>query len=60
VPQSKLTKCPGCDLELPEGDVRAQKEHMEEHHPEIIAERLENAGFRQEGEEWIDTLSASD
>ncbi len=56
-----LIQCPGgCGLELPEDDFRAQKEHMEKNHPEIIAERLQNAGFRREGGEWVDTLSAED
>lgn len=53
-------QCPGCDLKLPEDDVRAQQEHMEREHPEIIAERLVSAGFRQEGGEWIDTLATDD
>lgn len=57
---SETIRCPGCDLELPEDDVRAQKAHLESRHPEIIAERLESAGFRQEGGEWVDTLSSDE
>lgn len=49
--------CPGCDLELPEEDLRAQVEHMEAEHPEIVAARLEAAGFRRDGDRWIDTLA---
>ena len=62
MPQNpKLIPCPGgCGLELPEGDIRAQKVHIESRHPEIIAKRLESAGFRQEGGKWIDILSAED
>lgn len=59
-PTPKTIRCPGCGLELPEDDLIAQKEHMEKHHPEIIADRLEKAGFRREGDEWVDQLSASD
>ena len=35
-----MIKYPGCDLELPENDPEAQIKHMEEKHPNIIAERL--------------------
>ena len=35
-----MIKCPGCGLELPENDLEAQVKHMEEKHPDIIAERL--------------------
>lgn len=33
-------KCPGCDVRLPENDIRTQMAHMEKHHPEIIKQRL--------------------
>jgi len=36
----KMIRCPGCGHVLPEDDLRAQIEHMEENHPEIIALRL--------------------
>lgn len=34
-------KCPGCDTWTGEKDLWGQKAHMEEHHPNIIARRLE-------------------
>lgn len=50
-------KCPGCDLQLPAGDLQAQMAHLEGEHSEIIRGRLEDAGFRRgEDGEWIDTL----
>lgn len=36
----KMIKCPGCADELPENDLRAQMQHMEKNHPEIINQRL--------------------
>jgi len=39
--QGKMIKCPGCDLMLPEDDLQAQVEHMDEFHPDIVAKRLE-------------------
>jgi len=33
-------KCPGCDVRLPEDDIRAQMDHMDKNHPEIIKQRL--------------------
>ena len=41
----KMVKCPGCSLELPEDDPRAQMRHMDEAHPDIIAQRLKEAGI---------------
>lgn len=41
-------KCPGCDLELPEDDLGAQVEHMEQNHPEIIIQRLKKEGLWDE------------
>jgi len=39
---SEMLKCPGGGgLELPEDDLQAQVEHMEQNHPEIIKERLQ-------------------
>lgn len=32
-------KCPGCDLVLDGTDLNGQRRHMEEYHPEIVAER---------------------
>lgn len=37
---SELIECPGCDVRLPKDDLHAQIAHMEEHHPDVIAERL--------------------
>jgi hypothetical protein len=36
-------RCPGCDVELEERQLREQAEHMVEHHPEIVAERRAEA-----------------
>lgn len=44
-PAAEMDACPGCGYELPAGDVWAQKAHMEDAHPEIIAERLRAAGI---------------
>ncbi len=38
--EARTIPCPGCGHRLPEDDLRAQIAHMEENHPEIIAERL--------------------
>jgi len=35
-------KCPGCELHLPAEDLQAQATHLEQHHPEIIEQRLKN------------------
>lgn len=58
--EPEMIKCPGCDVMLPENEPWAQKKHMEERHPEIIADRMVNAGFRQEDGKWVDTLSSDD
>ncbi len=36
----ELIKCPACNIKLPKKDLHAQIAHMEEHHPDVIAERL--------------------
>jgi len=41
----RMVKCPECSLELPENAQRAQIEHMESEHPEVIARRLEKIGM---------------
>lgn len=53
-----MSACPGCGVEISDEDLHAQVEHMEAHHPEIIRERLERAGFevRDDGT-VIDLLS---
>jgi len=38
-------KCPGCPLELEEDDVQAQGLHMDQAHPEIVAQRKRDNGF---------------
>jgi hypothetical protein len=43
-------RCPGCELELEESDMRAQAAHMSAEHPEIVAERLAEAA-RWDG--WV-------
>lgn len=51
-------KCPGCDLKLPPDALRAQVDHMQECHPEIVAKRLEAAGFEQQDDgTWLDNLA---
>lgn len=43
---TEMLQCPGgCGVELPEDDLRAQIEHMEQNHPEIIKERLQREGL---------------
>jgi hypothetical protein len=57
----ELVKCPGCDLQLPAGALNTQRRHMESEHPELIAKRLEDAGFEQlPGGGWRDTLVGAD
>jgi ribosomal protein S26 len=46
--ETKMVKCPGCGLELPENDVQAQVQHMESAHPNIIGERHRAAGIHSE------------
>ncbi len=48
VPETPTIKCPGCDLQLPEDDLNAQVQHMEQFHPEIIGERHRKVGIRSE------------
>jgi hypothetical protein len=36
-------KCPGCELELPEDDIRAQIAHMNAAHPDLVAKRQAEA-----------------
>lgn len=43
-----LVKCPGCSLEFPESDLSAQIAHMEQSHPEIIIQRLRDAGMHDQ------------
>lgn len=50
------TKCPGCGLLLPEDDFQGQIAHMSEAHPEIVSERLEQAGYAWIGNRWVDLL----
>ena len=51
---------PNCDVKHQEEDLWAQKEHMDGCHPEIIAQRLTDAGFRQDPRtgRWIDCWSS--
>ncbi|MFA6271132.1 MAG: hypothetical protein WC657_08065 [Candidatus Paceibacterota bacterium] len=41
--ETKMVKCPGCELEFPENDLIAHMKHMEAAHPDIIARRLREA-----------------
>ncbi len=54
-PSRPLIVCPGCPLELADDDLMGQRDHMTAHHPEIITQRLEEAGFRRGHDgRWID------
>lgn len=37
---TEMIQCPGCELMLPRDDLRAQMEHMETYHLDIIQARL--------------------
>ncbi|HVE80898.1 MAG TPA: hypothetical protein VNA68_02025 [Candidatus Dormibacteraeota bacterium] len=54
---STMIECPGCGHKMSEGDLKGQKNHMEQNHPEIITQRLTNAGFEQQEGKWVDTLA---
>ena len=41
--ENLVIKCPGCSVELPKDDLRAQVAHMEQFHPDIIEQRLREA-----------------
>lgn len=43
--KTKLIKCPGCNVRLPENDLQAQMRHMDEFHSDIIADRRRAAGI---------------
>ena len=52
---SPSVKCPGCDTLLPAEDLRTQGEHLQANHPEIIEQRMLDAGFRRgRNGDWID------
>lgn len=48
-----MIKCPGCELQLPDNNVSGQIKHMEDAHPEIIAQRHRNAGIRSKYTEVV-------
>lgn len=50
-----MNRCPYCGAEARTG--WAEVKHMETEHPEIIAERLERAGFVRIGNRWSDRFS---
>lgn len=59
MPSDRMIACPFCGHQVPEkGD--AQNRHMEQAHPEIIAQRLRDAGFVFVDGRWVDTLAAAD
>lgn len=43
---SVRSRCPGCEVSLPEADLAGQARHMTEQHPEIVEER------RRESARW--------
>lgn len=49
----KLVKCPECSVELPEGVLGAQIEHMETNHPEVIVRRLQKIGLHKMAERFL-------
>lgn len=55
-----MIECPAddCSVELDSDDLIAQKKHMDLVHPDIVARRLEQAGFWQDPEtgRWIDMV----
>lgn len=52
ITKDKIVKCPVCSFQLPESNGLAQKEHMEENHPEIIIRRLRAVGMPEEAERF--------
>jgi hypothetical protein len=51
--------CPYCEAVVL--NTNEEVEHMNKHHPEVIAQRLSEAGFHQNPVtgEWIDTWGAN-
>lgn len=61
VAEQWLTRCPYCSFTLPAGldqrdRGRAEVDHMNEAHPEVIEQRMIAAGFVREDVNWFDTL----
>ena len=54
------TPCPGCEVELPDDDFQAQRDHMTRHHPDIIAERQATFNLRYEDGKWVKVLVRDD
>lgn len=51
--------CPVCGFKLPTADLPGQKAHLEANHPEVIEQRLRDAGFEKDAEgNWYDLLAA--
>jgi len=44
-----MSRCPYCNIEVPDDDVHAEVVHMERAHPEIIQKRLQDAGINEGG-----------
>lgn len=51
-----MLKCPGCDVEHDESHYALQAHHMATQHPEIIDQRMREAGFVQDPHsgKWVD------
>ena len=50
----KMIKCPECPVELPEGSLRAQIDHMETNHPDVIVRRLKEIGLSKLAERFLE------
>lgn len=46
-----LEECPSCGMRIPVGSSDAQVRHMEEFHPDLIAERLRAVGIHRQADE---------
>jgi hypothetical protein len=60
-----MIKCPYCDFEIIGGNrqfaARLEVIHMNQKHPEIVEQRLTDAGFVKDADgNWVDTRAADD
>ena len=56
-----VVACPECGFEIRGGQISAEVAHMQKAHPEVIEQRLIDAGFimREDGT-WEDVLAGGD
>lgn len=50
-------KCPYCNYVAPDGDLHSEMAHMSFHHPQVIEERLREAGFEKVEGAWVDRMT---